>query len=430
MMRILIVTVLAFAPSLTYGSEATTLRDAAAKRGIYVGAAVNAGHLGGDSAYKALAQNQYNLVTAENACKWGPIEHQQGKFNFTQCDELRDFALQTMKGVFRGHNLCWGHYNPSWLSSLSASGKKAALIHHIQEVAKHYGSDAFAWDVVNEAITDDAKASDPLKRSDWYPDVPDFVDVAFTTARAAFPKGVKLFYNDYNIASSSGRSKTKSDRVYNMVKSMIARKVPIDGVGLQFHIKAGYEIAGVKANMERFGALGLDVHITELDISYSSWDKTAEQEQAKLYADLLQVCLEVPACKNFETWGFTDKYTWMGTEKHPLPFDENLKPKLTVAAMVAVLTGSPAPGPSPPGPTRGYDHLTQVCQNAAAVSGKISVGSVAECEKLCDAHSGCTSLDTNGAVCYLKSHCEGQVGQCSGWCGYRVKTSREPSVIV
>ena len=44
-----------------------------------------------------------------------------------------------------------------------------------------------------------------------YPDVPDFVWVAFKAARAAAPKGVKLFYNDYSI---NNFDRAKSTRVY------------------------------------------------------------------------------------------------------------------------------------------------------------------------------------------------------------------------
>lgn len=328
-------------------AESTTLRDAAASRGIYVGTAIGKGPLGSDPSYKAVALKEYDLVTAENACKWNGIQHQQGKFDFSGCDFIRDFALRDAKGVFRGHNLCWGNYNPSWLTSLNATAKKAALIDHIQQVASHYGADAFAWDVVNEAITDSFSAKDPLKNTTWYPDVLDYVDVAFQTARAAFPDSVKLFYNDYNIASSSGREKTKSDRVYNYVRGMLTRKVPIDGVGLQMHIQSSFnDFAGLKANMERLAALGLDIHVTELDISFDTWSPDAEQQQAQLYAKLLEACLAVPRCKSFETWGFTDKDTWKGSDKHPLPFDINLQPKAAVASMLAVLKGNGTSAPS------------------------------------------------------------------------------------
>merc|ERR1712139_105201 len=129
---------------------------------------------------------------------------------------------------------------------------------------------------------------------------------------------------------------------------MGSRGVPIDGVGLQMHIQSSYnDFAGVKANMERLGALGLDVHITELGISFDSWSESAEKEQARLYAELLQVCLDVKACKNFETWGLTDKYTWKGTDKHPLPFDENYKPKAAVTAMLTAMSASSTPAQHP-----------------------------------------------------------------------------------
>merc|ERR1712043_33992 len=97
------------------------------------------------------------------------------------------------------------------------------------------------------------------------------------------------------------------------------------------------------------------------------------------------------------------------------------KPKAAVSSMLAALTMNPIP----PSSTRSYDRFTKTCKNAIHVSNRLSVGSVAECKKLCDKHSGCTSLDTNGVYCFFKSHCEGQVGQCSGWCGYRVKTSQD-----
>merc|ERR1712039_689070 len=95
-----------------------------------------------------------------------------------------------------------------------------------------------------------------------------------------------------------------------------------------------------------------------------------EKQQAQLYSDLLQACLDVPACKNFETWGYTDKYTWKGTDKHPLPFDEKFGPKLAVRSMINVLDGQdpPTPSPSPsPSPRRQYETLTQTCQNAEAI---------------------------------------------------------------
>lgn len=311
-----------------------------------MGTAVNTDYLP-EKKYEALAAQQYNLVTAEHSCKMAPLQPEQGKFNFTGCDEIRDFALTKVKGAFRGHNLCWWQNYPAWVQSLTPMEKRQALINHINEVGKHYGSDAFAWDVVNEAISDDS--NETMRRSVWYPDVKDYIDVAFTTARKAFPAEVKLFYNEYVYQQTSKQlHRLKAERMYDLVRGMMDRKVPIDGVGLQMHIFYDFDDAvWLKAFMERFDALGLEVHFTELDVSFKEGPdgKTPgkivpfdAQRQARIYADLMKVCLEVNACKNFETWGFTDKYTWMGTNARPLPFDSDYQPKAAVGAMLKVLT--------------------------------------------------------------------------------------------
>ena len=416
-----------------------SLREAAKAKGIFFGTALNTAHItgtaSGDADYRQIAEAQYDLVTAENACKWGETEPSQGDFNFDSCEIVRNFTTGQMKGTFRGHNLCWGNYNPAWLTKLNATEKRSALQNHVEKVVTHFGDTAYGWDVVNEAVTDNGGAKDPLKSSDWYPDVPDYIDVAFKAARAAADaagaKDLKLFYNDYNIASMSGFSATKSQRVYDLVAGMQKRGVPIDGVGLQLHVQIDYsDFDGVQKNMERLAALGLEVHVTELDVSTkgTSWSSALDEQQAQVYVGLLKACLAVPACKSFETWGFTDASTWKGSNHYPLPFDAQYKPKAAAQAMLDVLTGAPVPAPTPASPTpapaptpgRSYETLSKTCVNAVAMSDKLSVGSVAECLSKCDANDGCVAVDTDGSDCYLKSHCEGEPGACSGWCGHRV----------
>jgi len=187
-----------------------------------------------------------------------------------------------------------------------------------------------------------------LKSNIWYPDIPDYVDFAFQTARAANPK-VKLFYNDYNIASTVGYTATKAQKVYNMVSSMKQRGIPIDGVGFQLHVGIDFPsnmYDGIKQNIERFAALGVEVHFTEIDIACNSngactgWGTQDEQKQAAVYGSLLQVCIDEPMCTNFETWGFTDKFTWLGVQQHPLPFDEQFNPKPAFNTLLQALISS------------------------------------------------------------------------------------------
>ena len=77
---------------------------------MFIGTALRYSVLNSDAdpEYKTTAAMQYNLVTAENACKWTATEPQQNTFNFKACDAVLQFA-KTNNMTFRGHNLCWGN---------------------------------------------------------------------------------------------------------------------------------------------------------------------------------------------------------------------------------------------------------------------------------------------------------------------------------
>ncbi|GMH51073.1 hypothetical protein TrRE_jg5602 [Triparma retinervis] len=259
--------------------------------------------------------------------------------------------------AFRGHNFIWSRFNPSWLEDGFSSDELVEILrNHIETVGTRYTNKTLAWDVVNEAIDDDAESSirkcvwNNITASDASPDdYTNYIDLAFKVARSADPFA-KLFYNDYNVASSEGWSAGKSNAMFDMVKGMKDRGIPIDGVGFQLHVGTGYDmIEGVKKNMERYHDIGIEVHITELDLACENkpeenkncvWGDGAQQQQAETYAALLQACLDSPACTNFETWGFSDAHSWLEDGTHPLPFDENYEEKFAVESMRQVLLHS------------------------------------------------------------------------------------------
>src|SRR6185503_14393185 len=89
-----------------------------------------------------------------------------------------------------------------------------------------------------------------------------YIEQAFRRARAADPNAV-LVYNDFNIEPMNA----KSDAVFRMVSDFRARGVPIDGVGLQMHLtNGGISASSLRANMQRFANLGVNIYITELDV--------------------------------------------------------------------------------------------------------------------------------------------------------------------
>ena len=328
-----------------------------------MGTAITPAHFN-ESSYVKVVAKEYDLVTAENECKWSATEPAQNTFTFDSCDAVLNFAQENSM-AFRGHNLCWGDYNPAWLDALTAQGKREALENHINATLAHYQtadgeSLAVAWDVVNEALDDAATGSNWFyKNSTWYPDVPNFVSVAFQAARRACPS-CRLFYNDYNIASTFGSDAPKATAVQSMVKELLENGVPIDGVGFQLHVSREFsaaEVDGVRDNIAAFGALGLEVHMTEIDVSCGNWPnytcrewgEDEMEEQAEVYAGLLAACLDAPdVCTSFESWGCTDKYSWLtavyGEDEHPLPFDEDYSKKPAYFALLNTLNKDGGPG--------------------------------------------------------------------------------------
>jgi uncharacterized protein (TIGR03437 family) len=310
-----------------------------------------------DPLYASTLGTQYSMVEPENNMKWATIHPQQNTYNFAPGDELVAFA-QAHQMKTRGHNLCWEVYNPAWINTLATTASpatmSAALQDHITTVMTHYKGQVFAWDVVNEAISDTQTGTGTvMKDSIWYnqPGIgatgTGYVEQALRWARSADPDAL-LFYNDYNIEAPGA----KFNALYAMVKDFVARKVPIDGVGIQMHIDtSGYpSSAGLTQNIQMLTALGLQVHITEADVRIpvnSSGIAAASDlaAQAATYQRILTVCLQNPGCTAFQTWGFTDKHSWIPSS-YPgfgaaLPFDLSYQTKPAFSSIISTLQTVP-----------------------------------------------------------------------------------------
>jgi endo-1,4-beta-xylanase len=290
-------------------ANAGTLKAAATK--IYIGTAVANDHLTGDAKYKALAESEFNMYTAENSMKWDTIESSQGKFNYAQGDAIVSFA-KAAGGRVRGHTLVWHSQLPSYVSSLSKDAIKTEMLAHIAGEAGHYKGEIYAWDVVNEVFDESGVLrSSPFKNQLGE----DFVSMAFKAASEADP-AAKLYINDYNIEGKN----SKSTGLYNLVAKLKNASVPIHGVGFQAHFSGGQIPSDFQANLQRFADLGLDVAITELDIKNGG---------AADWAKVFTTCKAVTRCVGVTIWGVIDKYSWI-TSGSPLVFDNNYAPKAAI----------------------------------------------------------------------------------------------------
>jgi endo-1,4-beta-xylanase len=319
-----------------------SLGSLAAKRGVYVGAAIGGTfwNIGADARYRETMKREFNILVAENAMKFEPLENQRNKFNWKQADELAAYAASNGMAL-RGHNLVW-HQASGWLEAatgLDRAEMLAILKNHIDSVAGRYRGKILEWDVVNEAVDDAAG----LRNTFWLQRVgADYLDSAFTWAHRADPEAY-LFYNDYSGEGMGG----KADRIFALVKGMKEKGVPIHGVGLQCHFASGaaFAVDDIDKNIKRLGALGLRVSVTELDFRMKlPADSAARAVQKDNYYRLLKTCLANPNCKTFLTWGFTDAYSWVPGFftgfGDALPFDAAYKSKPAYEGMRQALMES------------------------------------------------------------------------------------------
>ena len=337
-----------------------TLRERADARGVLVGAAVRPSLLLSEPRYAATLAREFNLVEPENDMKWAALRPNRDTFDYNAADQVVAFAeVHRMK--VRGHTLVWGWSNPEWLTNLHAPPAEFSqlLQEHIERVASHFRGKVFAWDVINEAFDEHGKP----KHSIWY-DQPGiglagrgtaYIEQCFRWAHKADPEAL-LFYND----AGGETLNPKSDAIYEMARDFRQRGVPIDGVGLQMHIfDLNPDVEGIRKNLARFAALGVQVHITELDVALPVSPDGVPipgdlMKQATIYRQIASACLGTRGCTAVQMWGFTDKWSWIGSASHHskgagMLFDRNYSPKPAYKAFAEAFSAeSVAPVPTAP----------------------------------------------------------------------------------
>lgn len=311
-----------------------------------MGVAVSPQSIEGESA--ELIKREYNSITPENVMKMGPIHPEQDRFNWEPADAIAEFARENGLKM-RGHALVWHQQTGGWIFEAEDGGKvsKEELLRrmksHIDSVVPRYSETIYAWDVVNEAIDDNP--DNFLRNSEWYEIAgEDFIIKAFEYAREADPD-VKLFYNDYNAIIPE-----KRDRIYKLLKMLVDRDVPIDGVGIQGHWSIfGPTEEELREALDMYTSLGLEVQITELDVSIYPWEKEQrerregesdeftpelEQRQIEAYDMFFRVFRDYQdELTSVTFWNVADNYTWLdhypveGRKNYPLLFDENYERK-------------------------------------------------------------------------------------------------------
>lgn len=342
-----------------YGGEVPSLQEVYAKH-FAIGAAIDTTYQN----YAGLLTKHFNSVTAEDQMKFDALQPTEGNFTFATADQMVDFAVANGMQV-RGHALVWHRQTPAWVFSGSREQVLARMKSHIQTVMTHFKGRVQVWDVVNEAIMDDGSYrtanEEEGQQSGWYGALDEsYIAEAFIAARQADPDA-KLFYNDYY-----NYHPVRRQAIYEMLAALIEADVPIDGVGLQAHInlepgtdpnEQSYHqtVENLEEAIQMYSSLGLDVQVTEMDLSVylrgitytpdmfytpATFTPAIQEQQAGRYREFFDMFRRnSDVISSVSLWGIADDNTWLsefssGRQDFPLLFDGQQQPKPAFWAVV------------------------------------------------------------------------------------------------
>ncbi len=312
-------------------------------------------------------RKHYSSFTAENDMK--PMyfldekENTENPEKYNLCPALTfdrarpylEFAKESGIGL-RGHTLVWHNQTPFWFfkkdysKDMSAPfADKETMLARMEAYIKgvltfvqtEYPGVIYAWDVVNEAMEE----NEPdcwRKRSPWYQTVgPEFIECAFRFARKYADPDVKLFYNDYNTFMPF-----KCEHICKLILEPLKKEGLIDGMGMQSHlVQKDFNMWEYEKALHTYGALGLEVQLTELDIHATDPSADGMKSLAFAYANLFRMLVKAKKegkanITNVTLWGMKDDESWLTgfrrEKSYPLLFGEGYKKKESYYAVVRI----------------------------------------------------------------------------------------------
>lgn len=311
-------------PCIASGS--CTLREAAEATQLRVGVAAAPR----DEGWNRLISEEFNALSPEGELVWNVIHPGRDEWDFEAADRKLAFAEEHRMFTTVSH-FVWDQATaisgtPGWVKAINDPDElRQVMREHLAAITARYGGQIDRWIVVNEPLE---YGGTTLYRNHFY-DVlgPDYISQAFRIAKEAAPDS-ELWLNEIFTENNPA----KASALVDLVASLVATGVPIDGVGLQGHLFAGdpdYEL--VRDTMQRLGNLGLRVAVTELDAPVGGDLPNRLEVQAQRMAGMVRTCLAVPACDSVTFWGLDDEVSWLNwflaPNLDPLLFDALLQPK-------------------------------------------------------------------------------------------------------
>ncbi len=340
--------------------EAPGLKDLAATHGIQIGTEFNPDQLV-DARLCAVYKHDYNvaIISAFSDPKlWtGP-----GQYDFVTLDQIVNQTAQLGVTLYASH-LVWGTSDeeggiPAWIRNGNYSKDQLLdILHqHITTLMTRYRGKVKIYSIANEAPQRDRYPGADF----WFDHIgSEYIDKAFQWAREADPDAILILNTDNNESPRDADTSYNIDVQYRIAKRLKDKGI-LDAVGMQMHLflpwnsRVAPKEADVEATMKKFGDLGVQVMITEMDVNQHEMSGAPEQRaalQKQLYADMMTACIHSRVCTLFATWGISDATSWVAArdiqavyptytpDAAPLLFDVDYNPKPPYFALIQVLSG-------------------------------------------------------------------------------------------
>ncbi len=262
---------------------------------------------------------------------WNSLEPEPGKLRFSEdsekiwrrpsLDSVKKFAERNNLRT-KGHCLMYNCFNPDWMSD-DIRELKMQVEDRSKEIGDAYGRDFCDLDVINEMFYVYKNAYKEIcGPGGWirnYPlcDDPDHVRWCFDVAKKYFPHS-RLMWNE-GCFETFGFKNFLGDksRYYLMLKKWIGEGVPIEGIGMQFHVLDGavkhpddiISLYNVYRNFEIFNTyseFNLPIHISEVDIPANSDSPEDEEIQAELVKRMYKMWFSVKNIDAVVWWNLAD----------------------------------------------------------------------------------------------------------------------------
>lgn len=241
----------------------------------------------------------FNTAVHENALKWDACEPQRDVRTYGVLDRILNWCSANDIRM-RGHTIFWANetYVQDWVKALSNEELLEEIRERVFDLLARYPGQIGEYDVNNEMLYL-RYFRDRLGES--------IIDSMFTWAHSADPNAI-LYLNEYGILSANS-----VDDYVTMIKALLARRLPIGGIGIQGHFFTSnmdhgddlFDSCRIWNILDTLAQFDLPIKITEFDTNAPT-----DTTQARWLETLYKAAFAHSAVSGILMWGFWPADHW------------------------------------------------------------------------------------------------------------------------